>query len=556
MNPTKIILLIAGFFVFIKASQYFMVVKSLLNLRFKKADGEIKQLNELPEYLAALLPSYDIKLQNLGFSLSHLRLLNTCVVSNFSQQWNLVYFNEDSNCYANAFVSPLPETHEPVKVRFNNIFSDKSRLITENGIEYDIICEVPNAICYDPCAPTLEQQYMAHIEKLKSLNRESIKLSTQDYLASEVQVDNDYIVSLIQKAYLKSQDETTWQLRLLPAMKHAFKILRGIKKITALKAAQLKAAGAEKIEPIEIPIEAEVNAYLRLEEFLKPTGSELGWKLMVFLISLVLAIAIFGTAISFGAAVSIIGALIVHELGHYIAMLIFGYSDRQILFLPFGAATLGKKTDANALQKAVVFLSGPALGLIAGTICIIVGARTEIKPLLFCGVFFLVLNYINLLPIVPLDGGRLFELALFSRAPVLKSVFLIISLSVMATAAILFKDPFLIFFSIFMIIGVRTHLLINSAHSKIKKKIKTQQIQSDKESFLPEIFQLLKQKAFARLPFARKYAISKNLVSELMQKPPGLAETIVSMVLYFVVFALPILIAIPTMIVLAIKKGI
>jgi len=553
MNPAKIILFIAGFFVFAKASQYFMVVKNLLNLRFKKADGEIKQLNELPKYLETLLPSYDTKLQNLGFSLSHLHLLNTCVVSNFSQQWNLVYFNEDNNCYANAIISPLPETHEPVKVEFNNIFSDKSRLTTLNGTECYIIGEVPNAIIHDPCAPTLEQQYTAHIEKLKSLNRESIKLNTQDYLASEIQVNNDYIVSLVQKAYLKSQDETTWQLLLLPAMKHAFKILKGIKKITALKAAQLKAAGAEKIEPIEIPVEAEVNAYLRLEELFKPTGSGLGWKLMVFLISLALGIAIFGTAISFSAALFIIGALIVHEFGHYIAMLIFGYSDRQILLLPFGAATLGKKTDANPLQKAVVFLSGPALGLIAGTICIIAGVRTEIKPLLFCGTFFLLLNYMNLLPIVPLDGGRLFELALFSRAPVLKSVFLIVSLSVIAVAAILLKDPILIFFSIFMIIGLRTQILINSAHSKIKKQIKTQQIQPDKESILPEIFRLLKRKAFARLPFAKKYSISKNLVLELMQKPPGLAETIVSLVLYFAVFALPILIAVPTIIFLGVK---
>jgi hypothetical protein len=47
MNPTKIILFVAGVFVFTKAAQYFMVVKALLNLRFKKADGEIKQPNNM-----------------------------------------------------------------------------------------------------------------------------------------------------------------------------------------------------------------------------------------------------------------------------------------------------------------------------------------------------------------------------------------------------------------------------------------------------------------------------------------------------------------------------
>jgi membrane-associated protease RseP (regulator of RpoE activity) len=237
-------------------------------------------------------------------------------------------------------------------------------------------------------------------------------------------------------------------------------------------------------------------------------------------------------------------------------MAIFGYSDRQIVFLPFGAATLGKKTDAKALQEAIVCLSGPALGLIAGTICMIVSVRTGVKSLSFGGVLFLILNYINLLPIVPLDGGRLFELALFSRVPVLKSIFLIVSLSVMAIAAILLKDPILIFFSIFMIIGVRTQILINAAHSKIKKQIKTRQIQLDKESLLPEIFRILKQKAFVKLPFGRKYAISKNLLSGLMQKPPGLGETIASLVLYFVVIALPALITIPTIIFLHLKNSI
>jgi Zn-dependent protease len=553
MNSTKIALFVAGFFIFTKVAQYFLVVKSLLNLRFKKADGELKQPNELPEYLEKLLPDYDAKLCNLGFSLSHLQLFDSCVASNFSQHWNIVYFNKDNNCYANMFVSPLPERHEPVKVEFNNIFSDHTRLTTKNGIEYDIIDEVPNVIFCDPCAPTLEQQYMAHIGKLKGLNRDSIKLNPQDYLTSEIQTNNDYINSLIQKAHLKSCNETTWQLRLTPAVKQAFKILKGAKKRRALRTAQLKAVRDKKIEPIEVPVEVEVNAYLHMEDLRKPAGSGIGWKLMVFFISLAIGIAIFGTAISFSAALFIIIALVVHELGHYIAMTIFGYRDRQILILPFGAATLGEKTDAKALQKTVVFLSGPALGLIAGTGCLIAGFETKIKPLEFCGIFFLILNYINLLPIVPLDGGRLFELALFSRAPLLKSVFTIVSLSLGIIAAILLRDPILILFVIFMAIGVRTQILINAAHSKIKKQIKTKQIQPDKKSLLPEIFRLLRQKAFAKLTFTQKYTISKNLLSGLMQKPPGLGETILSLVLYFVVIILPVLIAVPTAIFLRVK---
>jgi Zn-dependent protease len=556
MNPVKILLFAAGFFIFLKAAQYFLAVKALLNLRFKKADGELKQTNELPGYLEKLLPSCDAQLRNLDFSLSQLHLLDSCIVTSFSRQWNIVYLNKNNKCYANVIVPLLPERYEPVKVEFNNIFSDNTRLTTHNGIEYDVIDHIPNVILNDPCAPTLEQQYISHIEKLKALNRNSIELNPQHYLASEIQVDNNYISYLSQKGLLKPQTETTWQLRLLPAMTHAFKILRGMRKKQALRTAQLKAVGAKKIEPIEIPVEVEVNAYLHMEDLHKPAGSGIGWKMMVFFISLLIGIAIFGTAISFSAALFIIAALIVHELGHYIAMALFGYSDRQILILPFGAATVGEKTDADPLQKTLVYLAGPAFGLVAGTVCLIAGARTEIKPLVFCGSFFLILNYINLLPIVPLDGGKLFELALFSRAPVLKSVFTLVSLSLGVIAAILLRDPILIFFVVLMAIGVRTQLLINSAHSKIKKQIKAGQIHPDKQSLLPEIFCVLKRKTFAKLHFAQKYAVSKNLLSALTQKPPGLGETIVSLLLYSAIIALPILIAIPTMILLHIKDRI
>ena len=118
----------------------------------------------------------------------------------------------------------------------------------------------------------------------------------------------------------------------------------------------------------------------------------------------------------------------------------------------------------------------------------------------------------------------------------------------MAIAAILSKDPILMALSVFMIIGVRTKVLVNSAHSRIQKLITSQQVQPDKESILSEVLQLLRQEPFAGLAFSQKYAISKTIVAELMQEPPGLTETVVSLVLYLVVFALPILVAALTLV--------
>jgi hypothetical protein len=174
MHWSKLLLLFAGLLVFTKGSQYFTAVKILLNARFKKASGELKNSDELPEYLERLLPRYDIKLQSLGFAFSHLQLFDDSLVSNYSQHWKVVYFNQANKCYASLVIAPLPDALEPVKAEFSNIFSDGNALATISGAEHDIIGEIPNAIVNDSHAVTLEEQYQSHIDKLVSLGRESI----------------------------------------------------------------------------------------------------------------------------------------------------------------------------------------------------------------------------------------------------------------------------------------------------------------------------------------------------------------------------------------------
>jgi len=542
MDLTKIIIVVAGFFVFIKGASYLGILKLLLSLRFKRAEVEAKEFSELPDHIAALLPRYDTHLQNLGFSIFSLNLLNPVIVSSFNQVWSVVYLNPDNNIYASLSVSPTPEKHEAIKTDFSSLFSDGSWLTTRNELDIEIIGEMPNAILNDPCAPTIEELYQGHIEKLESLNREPIRLDIQNYLAQDIKNGNEYLDSLIKGNYLKQEDKDTWRLKFFPAMKHLCKILKGIKKIRALQSAQSQAIKTQQAEPIEIPIEAEVDAYLKLEETFKGGDSSFGWKLMVFVISFIVGIVILGVGISFLNAFLILGVLLVHEFGHYLAMLIFGYKDRQIFFLPFGAATAGKKTDASSLQKVIVSLAGPALGLITGTVCVVAWTRTEIEAFWSFGIFSLVLNYINLLPITPLDGGRLFEITLFSRIPFLKTIFAILSTLVIVAAGIFLRDWILIMFGLLMLTGLKSKILINSAHSKIKKKIKSHDLDMGKESIVLEIFAFLKHKSFASLSFVKKFSLTKRLLAELMQKPAKLAEVIISLVLYFALWIIPIVI--------------
>jgi Zn-dependent protease len=140
-------------------------------------------------------------------------------------------------------------------------------------------------------------------------------------------------------------------------------------------------------------------------------------KSLIILLPKVKLLTSFGTAlISIGAysllwgwwfAAGFVALLFLHELGHVIQLRREGIKASAPMFVPFlGAVIAAKSMGRDAGAEARVGLAGPVLGSIATLVPLAVWLATGSefwRALAYVG--FLI-NLFNLLPVLPLDGGR------------------------------------------------------------------------------------------------------------------------------------------------------
>ncbi len=106
-------------------------------------------------------------------------------------------------------------------------------------------------------------------------------------------------------------------------------------------------------------------------------------------------------------AVGFVLLIFVHELGHVLELRRQGVPASAPLFIPFLGAVIGmKELPDDAWAEAKVALAGPIIGSVGALGCWIVAEATGSELLMALAFIGFFLNLFNLIPIVPLDGGR------------------------------------------------------------------------------------------------------------------------------------------------------
>ncbi len=130
--------------------------------------------------------------------------------------------------------------------------------------------------------------------------------------------------------------------------------------------------------------------------------------------SLSIILSIWAYAMFFGwpFAVGFVALIFFHELGHYIAARDRGLDTGLPMFIPFvGAFIQLREQPMNAETEAYIAYAGPFVGTVAAFACYLYGRNIaasgdEAFWLALAKAGF-VLNLFNLIPLSPLDGGRI-----------------------------------------------------------------------------------------------------------------------------------------------------
>jgi Zn-dependent protease len=123
--------------------------------------------------------------------------------------------------------------------------------------------------------------------------------------------------------------------------------------------------------------------------------------------SMLVSVAAYAWIWGWRFAVGFVLLLLVHEMGHVLELRRQGVPASAPLFIPFVGAVVGmKQLPRDAWREARVALAGPILGSIGAAGVWAAGAALDSDLLLAIAFTGFLLNLFNLLPIVPLDGGR------------------------------------------------------------------------------------------------------------------------------------------------------
>lgn len=457
-----------------------------------------------------------------------------------------------------AFVGPpLPGMGErPYRVGFVSPLRDDSVLVTFDGLAHLTPGFPPSWECFDHDVNDLGKQWALHLHALEP--RGGLDATAHISLADWCELEAEAIAEAlaqwesiglarrVRTSGEKADCVAGWRFRARPAWTLASQFLRGQRRVLAAEAERAKFQARQQlwrdnIDPVTDALEpALVDAtaasmawgydYTQVAKrvHLEQRSSRSKWWIGVG--SGAACLLIFGWWLGWQLAWILIAVLLIHELGHLAAMEAFGYRDRRILFLPFfGAATFGEKEDASPEQRTLVYMLGPAPGILLGLAALYGFVNGGSIWWLAAATAALLVNYLNLLPISPLDGGRIVETLLLGRFPRAQVAFIGGGALVFAIGAWVLRDPILAGISLALVISLRTAWIAAGALVRARDRVTESTPEAER---VRTVFELLQEAPYSGKPASQRVRLAEIIIPRLGHEPASLRTALAGGLVY------------------------
>jgi Zn-dependent protease len=181
-----------------------------------------------------------------------------------------------------------------------------------------------------------------------------------------------------------------------------------------------------------------------------PKGSN-GWtSIIISAASLAATAAAFSLLLGWEIGVIFVGLLVLHELGHLLSFRMIGQPWGKIIFMPFlGGVAVSRVPHIRLADDAFCAIMGAGLSMLALLPAVFFSLWDVQSPYLLQLSYVIAaiaggLNLLNLLPVFPLDGGRVLRAVLQSLLPAHVRTAMFVLAGLVATGGLAMQNPVMI----------------------------------------------------------------------------------------------------------------
>lgn len=467
--------------------------------------------------------------------------------------WADLYRHHSGTAFALATPIMSGPGAELGTVEWLGLRADGQLWLGVNWRAHDLLALPPTVTLVDTEQDHMTASWPVFCEKLSTASTPAVDdalllLKRMNQLAQSEQGEH-----LVASGQARHAPEGGWRLRWREAYRQTAKTLRGMQRIER-QHGPISAAVRAQATPTSAP-EAAATAKLRqtadaltFEQSLAlQAGIHAGinaWR--TFWLSAVLFMLVGGWLFGWLVAALLLAVIALHEAGHWLAMRWLGYRQQTVFFVPgLGGMATGEKPDATPLEKVAVYLAGPVPGILL-SLAILAGlllSQTTPAPWLSqAAVMLLGINLFNLLPIAPLDGGRILETLLFSRLPTLRLVFALGGMACLAALAWFSGDPIIAVVALVLLLSLPWHwrsMQLEQAVRRAPAEEPPTHTTPDTAHTLRRLAGALQQPAFASWNLVQRDQMVRTLLPVVQGRAPRWPEVVLGLALYAAALGLP-----------------